>query len=167
MIKTAGRPENGFGLDALNNAESMVWVNDLVTNLECHMSPKSKVKSVRRALDEQSCKYSGTRGVRQRKTRQKWALFHVSAVCLREGFRARQCAATDGTWAKTARRKELRPNDREALRAGGALDEGVARHGELDDFRDELRIRAAGAPGGQRELRTRREPGIRIGFDDR
>ena len=31
--------EDGLGFDALNDAESVIWVNDLVTNLECHMSP--------------------------------------------------------------------------------------------------------------------------------
>ncbi len=39
MIEPAGGAEDGFGFDALNDAESVVWVNDLVTNLECHMSP--------------------------------------------------------------------------------------------------------------------------------
>jgi hypothetical protein len=39
MIKAAGGAEDGFGFDALNDAEPMIWVNDLVTNLECHMSP--------------------------------------------------------------------------------------------------------------------------------
>jgi hypothetical protein len=41
VIKAARRPKNGFGFDALNNAESVIWVNDLVTNLECHTSPNS------------------------------------------------------------------------------------------------------------------------------
>ena len=39
MVKTASCPENRFGFDALNDAEAMIWVNDLVTNLECHASP--------------------------------------------------------------------------------------------------------------------------------
>ncbi len=39
MVKTAGRPQNCFGFDALNDAESVVWVNDLVTDLKCHVSP--------------------------------------------------------------------------------------------------------------------------------
>ena len=39
VIKTAGCTENCFGFDALNDAESVIWVNDLVTNLECHTSP--------------------------------------------------------------------------------------------------------------------------------
>ena len=34
--------EDGFGFDALNDAESVVWVNDLVTNLECHASPTTE-----------------------------------------------------------------------------------------------------------------------------
>jgi hypothetical protein len=41
MIKTAGCAENSFSFDALNNAESVIWVNDLVTNLECHATPTS------------------------------------------------------------------------------------------------------------------------------
>jgi hypothetical protein len=39
MVEPAGGAEDGFGFDALNDAESVVWVNDLVTNLECHVSP--------------------------------------------------------------------------------------------------------------------------------
>jgi hypothetical protein len=39
MIETASCSQDGFGFDALNDAESVVWVNDLVTDLECHMSP--------------------------------------------------------------------------------------------------------------------------------
>jgi hypothetical protein len=39
MIETASSSQDGFGFDALNDAESVVWVNDLVTDLECHMSP--------------------------------------------------------------------------------------------------------------------------------
>jgi hypothetical protein len=39
MVEPAGGAEDGFGFDALNDAESVVWVNDLVTDLECHMSP--------------------------------------------------------------------------------------------------------------------------------
>src|SRR5215203_7492862 len=39
VVKTAGRPQNCFGFDALNDAESVVWVNDLVTDLKCHVSP--------------------------------------------------------------------------------------------------------------------------------
>ena len=41
MIKTARCAENCFRLDALNDAKPMIWVNDLVTNLECHTSPKA------------------------------------------------------------------------------------------------------------------------------
>ena len=41
MIKTAGRAEDSFGFDALNDAESVIWVNDLVADLECHASPTS------------------------------------------------------------------------------------------------------------------------------
>src|SRR5262249_3580912 len=40
VVKPAGRSENGFRFDALHNAETVIWVNDLVTNLECHTSPK-------------------------------------------------------------------------------------------------------------------------------
>ena len=39
VIKTAGGAEDCLRLDALHDAESMIWVNDLVTNLKCHMSP--------------------------------------------------------------------------------------------------------------------------------
>ncbi len=39
VIEPAGGAEDGFRFDALNDAESMVWVNDLVTDLECHISP--------------------------------------------------------------------------------------------------------------------------------
>jgi len=39
MIETAGCTEDGFGFDALDDAESVVWVNDLVTDFECHVSP--------------------------------------------------------------------------------------------------------------------------------
>jgi len=43
MVEAAGGAEDGFGFDALNDAESVIWVNDLVTNLKCHMSPSNKV----------------------------------------------------------------------------------------------------------------------------
>jgi hypothetical protein len=43
MIKTAGCTEDCLCFDALNYAESVIWVNDLVTNLECHTSPKAQV----------------------------------------------------------------------------------------------------------------------------
>jgi hypothetical protein len=43
MIKTAGGTEDCLCFDALNYAESVIWVNDLVTNLECHTSPKAQV----------------------------------------------------------------------------------------------------------------------------
>ena len=39
VVKTAGGSEDCFGFDALNDAESVVRVNDLVTDLKCHMSP--------------------------------------------------------------------------------------------------------------------------------
>ena len=42
MIKTARCAENCFRLDALNDAKPMIWVNDLVTNLECHASPTTE-----------------------------------------------------------------------------------------------------------------------------
>jgi hypothetical protein len=44
MVEAARGTENGFGFDALNDAESVVWVNDLVTDLECHISPTKKVE---------------------------------------------------------------------------------------------------------------------------
>src|SRR5260221_10647510 len=43
MIETAGCAEDCLGFDALNYAESVVWVNDLVTDLKCHTSPKRLV----------------------------------------------------------------------------------------------------------------------------
>jgi hypothetical protein len=39
MIEPAGGAEDCLGLDALNDAESVIWVDDLVTNLKCHISP--------------------------------------------------------------------------------------------------------------------------------
>jgi hypothetical protein len=42
MVEAAGGAEDGLGFDALNDAEPVIWVNDLVTNLECHMSPTEK-----------------------------------------------------------------------------------------------------------------------------
>jgi hypothetical protein len=39
VIKTAGGAEDCLRFYALHDAESMIWVNDLVTNLKCHMSP--------------------------------------------------------------------------------------------------------------------------------
>jgi hypothetical protein len=39
MVEAAGCTEDGLGFDALYYAESVIWVNDLVTNLECHTSP--------------------------------------------------------------------------------------------------------------------------------
>jgi hypothetical protein len=39
VVEAAGGAEYGFGFDALNDAESVVRVNDLVTDLKCHVSP--------------------------------------------------------------------------------------------------------------------------------
>jgi len=39
LIEAARRAHDGFGLDALNDAEPVVRVNDLVANLECHVTP--------------------------------------------------------------------------------------------------------------------------------
>ena len=39
VVKTAGGAEDCLRFDALHDAESVIWVNDLVTNLKCHMSP--------------------------------------------------------------------------------------------------------------------------------
>ena len=39
MVETAGGAQDGFGFDALHDSEPMIWVNDLVTNLKCHVSP--------------------------------------------------------------------------------------------------------------------------------
>ena len=37
--KAAGGPQNGFLFDALDDPEPMIRVNDLVADLECHVSP--------------------------------------------------------------------------------------------------------------------------------
>jgi hypothetical protein len=37
MEKAAGRAEDRFLLDLLYDAETMVWVNDLVANLKSHV----------------------------------------------------------------------------------------------------------------------------------
>src|SRR3954453_19750993 len=59
MVETARGTEDGFGFYSLNNSESMVWVNDLVTNLECHMSPTAAAgKSERCANPKQSLQYT-------------------------------------------------------------------------------------------------------------
>src|SRR4029453_8352544 len=42
VVEPACRSENGFCFDALHNAETVIWVNDLVTNLKCHTSPKRR-----------------------------------------------------------------------------------------------------------------------------
>jgi hypothetical protein len=39
VIEAAGGTENRLFLDAFNDTETMVWVNDLVTDLKCHISP--------------------------------------------------------------------------------------------------------------------------------
>src|SRR5204863_7841608 len=39
MIKTARRAENGLVFDPLDDAETMIRVNDLVSDLKCHESP--------------------------------------------------------------------------------------------------------------------------------
>ena len=39
MVEPAGGPEDGLLFDAFNDAETMIRVNDLVTSLECHVSP--------------------------------------------------------------------------------------------------------------------------------
>ena len=39
MKKAAGGAKNGFFFDTFNDAESMIRVDDLVTELECHVSP--------------------------------------------------------------------------------------------------------------------------------
>ena len=39
MKKSAGRSKNGFFFDAFYDAEPVVRVDDLVADLECHISP--------------------------------------------------------------------------------------------------------------------------------
>ena len=39
MKEAAGSSENGFFFDAFNDTEPMVRVDDLVADLECHVSP--------------------------------------------------------------------------------------------------------------------------------
>ena len=39
MIETAGGTENRFLLDAFDDAETMIRVNDLVADFKCHGSP--------------------------------------------------------------------------------------------------------------------------------
>src|ERR1044071_8423742 len=58
MIKAASCSQDGFGFDALNDAESVVWVNDLVTDLECHASLTSEGVWVGIAPGEPSFQYS-------------------------------------------------------------------------------------------------------------
>jgi hypothetical protein len=68
MIEAAGGAEDCFRFDALDDTESVVWVNDLVTNLECHMSPTMKVSRIGVPRDQQSFQYSEILTDRQRKT---------------------------------------------------------------------------------------------------
>ena len=42
MIETAGGTEDGFFFNALDDPETMVRVDDLVTDLKCHGSPCRK-----------------------------------------------------------------------------------------------------------------------------
>ena len=42
MVKPASRPEDCLFFDALDDAKSMIRVNDLVTNQESHESPVRK-----------------------------------------------------------------------------------------------------------------------------
>src|SRR5262245_57078517 len=60
VVEPAGRAEDCFGFDALYYAESVIWVNDLVTNRECHTSPTAKGGSGRNARMKQPIQY--TRG---------------------------------------------------------------------------------------------------------
>src|SRR5687767_14144753 len=46
MEKAAGRAEDGFLLDLFYDTETMVWVNDLVANLKCHVRLASGGESV-------------------------------------------------------------------------------------------------------------------------
>ena len=39
LVEPAGRPEDGLRFDPLDDAEPMIRVNDLVTDLKCHVSP--------------------------------------------------------------------------------------------------------------------------------
>ena len=40
VVKTARRAENRLLLDAFDDAETMIRVNDLVTDLKCHRVPR-------------------------------------------------------------------------------------------------------------------------------
>jgi hypothetical protein len=43
MEEPARRSQDGFFFDAFNDTEPMIWVDDLVANLECHMALVRKV----------------------------------------------------------------------------------------------------------------------------
>jgi hypothetical protein len=40
LIKTTRRAHDGLGLDALDHTKTVIRVNDLVSDIECHVSPE-------------------------------------------------------------------------------------------------------------------------------
>jgi hypothetical protein len=40
LVETASSPHDGLGLDTLDDPQTMIRVDDLVSDLECHVSPE-------------------------------------------------------------------------------------------------------------------------------
>src|SRR5262249_41739869 len=79
VVEPAGRAENGFSFDALNYAESVIWVNDLVANLECHTSPTAKGRSGRNSRMKQPTQYTRGSPLRQGKRPESRVFLRISA----------------------------------------------------------------------------------------
>src|SRR5262249_24875789 len=77
VIKTAGCTNNCFFLDPFDDAQTMVWVNDLVADFECHGSPCQEALYGRPKWCRQSNQYSSFLHDGQRKPPEKSRFFAV------------------------------------------------------------------------------------------
>src|ERR1051325_1198971 len=94
--KTARRTENSFFFDAFNDTEPMVRVDDLVADLECHVSPVAGRRMGRSGIEPGTAFLSIAHlpEHRQRKMPGKWAFCSVrSAVWT---VRCNRCRPVDG-----------------------------------------------------------------------
>jgi hypothetical protein len=88
--KTARRTENSFFFDAFNDTEPMVRVDDLVADLECHVSPVAGRRMGRTGLGTGYCvhEYSPLARASATKNARKLGVLSSSAGRLDASLRA-------------------------------------------------------------------------------
>src|SRR5437899_6614264 len=99
MIKTARRSKNGFLFDALDDPETMIRVNDLVADFECHESPCQEAQYGRPKSYRQFIQYSSLSSAIQREQAVKPGFFRLSP--------ARRIRLKRSAWAEVNGKRTL------------------------------------------------------------